>query len=70
MTKAKPMKLAAMGVASLLAFTVPAPAQTPGLALLDGLQLGEWTLTPRGSRDPATVGPPPDEPPARASGRD
>ncbi len=52
MKMTKPMKLAATCAASLFALSIAAPAQTPGLALLEGLQLGEWTLTPRGSREP------------------
>jgi len=48
----KPVKLAAIGAASFFAFSVAAPAQTPGLTVLEGLQLGQWTLTPRGSREP------------------
>ena len=52
MTISKPVKLVAISAASLFAFTVAAPAQTPGLTLFEGLQLGEWTLTARGSRDP------------------
>ena len=38
--------------AILFGFAVAAPAQTPGLAALDGLMPGEWTLKERGSRDP------------------
>ncbi len=38
--------------AAFLAFSVSAPAQAPELALLDGLQKGEWTLKGRGSVEP------------------
>ncbi|SIN90354.1 hypothetical protein SAMN02745824_2237 [Parasphingorhabdus marina DSM 22363] len=34
---------------TFFAFAASAPAQAPALALLDGLQKGQWTLKPRGS---------------------
>lgn len=36
---------------AFMAFSVSAPAQAPDLALLQGLQKGEWTLKTRGSSD-------------------
>ncbi|WP_321323688.1 hypothetical protein [uncultured Parasphingorhabdus sp.] len=33
----------------LLGFAIAAPAQTPRMALLEGLSAGEWTLKQRGS---------------------
>lgn len=43
------IKAISASTAALLTFVVSAPAQAPGLALLDGLQKGEWTLKTRGS---------------------
>ncbi|WP_417622280.1 DUF3617 domain-containing protein [Parasphingorhabdus sp.] len=48
----KLIKFISATAAVLFGFAVAAPAQTPGLAVLDGLMKGEWTLTERGSRDP------------------
>ena len=39
--------------AILSVFATAAPAQTPGMPLLDGLMKGEWTLMERGSDEPA-----------------
>ncbi len=36
---------------AFMAFSVSVPAQAPELALLKGLQKGEWTLKTRGSAD-------------------
>jgi hypothetical protein len=38
-------------VAAFIGMTVAAPAQTPGLVLLDGLKSGAWVLKPRGSTE-------------------
>ena len=38
--------------AVLSGFAIAAPAQTPGMAVLEGLTPGEWTLKERGSREP------------------
>ncbi|MEP2103040.1 MAG: hypothetical protein ABJP02_05160 [Parasphingorhabdus sp.] len=46
------IKTISASAAGLLAFSVSAPAQAPELALLDGLQKGEWTLKARGSAGP------------------
>lgn len=43
------IKAVSASAAAFLAFSVSAPAQAPELALLDGLQKGEWTLKPRSS---------------------
>lgn len=48
----KLIKIISATAAVLSGFAIAAPAQTPGLALLDGLVQGEWTLKERGSRDP------------------
>ncbi|AMO71847.1 DUF3617 domain-containing protein [Sphingorhabdus sp. M41] len=48
----KLIKIISATAAVLSGFAMAAPAQTPGLALLDGLVPGEWTLKERGSRDP------------------
>lgn len=45
------MKTISASAAAFLAFSVSVPAQAPELALLDGLQKGEWTLKTRGSAD-------------------
>jgi len=47
----KLIKIVSASAAVLTGFAIAAPAQTPGLALLDGLTQGEWTLKERGSRD-------------------
>lgn len=49
MNHVKPAKMVAASVAAFFAFSVAAPAQTPSLALLDGIQKGSWTLKSRGS---------------------
>lgn len=46
------MKTVSVSTAAFLAFAVSAPAQSPDLVLLDGLQKGEWTLKARGSNEP------------------
>ena len=48
----KLIKIFSATAAILSGFAIAAPAQTPGLALLDGLMQGEWTLKERGSSDP------------------
>ncbi|MEH6700434.1 DUF3617 domain-containing protein [Parasphingorhabdus sp.] len=48
----KLIKIISATAAVLSGFAVAAPAQTPGMALLDGLMQGEWTLKERGSRAP------------------
>lgn len=45
------IKTISASAAAFLAFSVSVPAQAPELALLDGLQKGEWTLKGRGSAD-------------------
>ena len=45
------IKTISASTAVFLAFSVSAPAQAPELALLTGLQKGEWTLKTRGSND-------------------
>tara|TARA_R110000772_G_scaffold29122_3_gene72969 strand:+ start:2020 stop:2427 length:408 start_codon:yes stop_codon:yes gene_type:complete len=45
------IKTISASTAVFLAFSVSAPAQAPELALLTGLQKGEWTLKTRGSTD-------------------
>ncbi len=47
----KLIKFISVSAAILSGFAVAAPAQTPSLALLDGLMQGEWTLKERGSSD-------------------
>ncbi len=47
----KLIKIISTTAAILSGFAVAAPAQTPGMALLDGLMPGEWTLKQRGSRE-------------------
>jgi len=51
MTSLKMIKNIGLVTASFFAFSAAAPAQAPGLALLDGLQKGGWTLKARGSSD-------------------
>ena len=46
------IKIISTTAAILSGFAIAAPAQTPGMALLDGLTPGEWTLKERGSREP------------------
>jgi len=43
-----------LGASAILffAFSVAAPAQAPGMAVLNDLQKGMWTLKPRGSSEP------------------
>ena len=48
----KLIKIVSLTVATLSGFAVAAPAQTPGMAVLDGLMAGEWTLKERGSDGP------------------
>ena len=48
----KLIKIISATAAILSGFAVAAPAQTPAMALLDGLMQGEWTLKERGSRGP------------------
>lgn len=43
------VKLVGASSAAFFAFAVSAPAQTPGLILLDSLKKGAWILKPRGS---------------------
>ncbi len=45
----KLIKYASVSVAAFFAFTVAAPAQSPAMAAIDGLQKGAWTLKQRGS---------------------
>ncbi|GAB5488611.1 MAG: hypothetical protein Pars2KO_21810 [Parasphingorhabdus sp.] len=45
------VKLTGASAAAFFTFTVAAPAQTPGLVLLDGLKKGAWVLKPRGSTE-------------------
>lgn len=45
------IKAISASTAAFFAFSVSAPAQAPDLALLNGLQKGEWTLKSRGSSD-------------------
>lgn len=47
----KLIKIISATAAVLSAFAVAAPAQTPVMAVLDGLTPGQWTLKERGSRD-------------------
>lgn len=47
----KLFKVVSATAAILSGFAIAAPAQTPGLAVLDGLMHGEWTLKERGSTD-------------------
>lgn len=44
------IKIISAFAAAFLAFSFAATAQSPGLALLSGLQKGEWTLKQRGSQ--------------------
>lgn len=46
------MKVISATAAVLSGFAIAAPAQTPGMDLLDGLAAGEWTLKEHGSREP------------------
>ncbi len=48
----KLIKIISATAAVLSGFAIAAPAQTPSMAVLDGLASGEWTLKERGSRDP------------------
>lgn len=48
----KLIKIISATAAVLSGFAIAAPAQTPDMALLDGLMQGEWTLKERGSRGP------------------
>lgn len=48
----KLIKIISATAAVLSGFAIAAPAQTPRMALLDGLMQGEWTLKERGSREP------------------
>jgi len=48
----KLIKIISATAAALSGFAIAAPAQTPGLAVLDGLAQGEWTLKERGSQGP------------------
>ncbi|NCN83926.1 MAG: hypothetical protein GW808_03870 [Sphingomonadales bacterium] len=52
MNRLKLIKIICASAAVLSGFAIAAPAQTPGMALLDGLTPGEWTLKERGSREP------------------
>ena len=52
MKRLKLIKIICATAAVLSGFAIAAPAQTPGMALLDGLTPGQWTLKERGSRDP------------------
>ncbi len=45
------IKTLGVSAAAFFAFTVAAPAQTPGLELLNGLKKGAWILKPRGSTE-------------------
>jgi len=45
----KLIKIISASAAVLSGFAMAAPAQTPGLTLLDGLTQGEWTLKERGT---------------------
>lgn len=47
----KLIKIISATAAVLSGFAIAAPAQTPGLAVLDGLMQGEWTLKERGSTE-------------------
>lgn len=44
-------KVVGASVATFIVMTVAAPAQTPGLVLLDDLKSGAWILKPRGSTE-------------------
>ncbi len=46
------IKIMTASVAVFAGFAVAAPAQTPRMAVLDGLAPGEWTLKERGSDEP------------------
>lgn len=48
----KLIKIISVSAAILSGFAIAAPAQTPGMTVLDGLMQGEWTLKERGSRGP------------------
>lgn len=43
------IKAISTSAAAFVAFSGVAPAQAPSLAVLDGLQKGDWILKPRGS---------------------
>lgn len=43
------IKAISVSAAAFFAFSAAAPAQTPGLVLLEGLKKGAWILKPRGS---------------------
>ena len=45
------IKAVSVSAAAFIAFTATAPAQTPGLALLQDLKKGAWILKPRGSTE-------------------
>ncbi|MEP2988736.1 MAG: hypothetical protein ABJN65_09720 [Parasphingorhabdus sp.] len=45
------IKVIGVSATAFFAFTIAAPAQTPGLVLLDGLKKGAWILKPRGSTE-------------------
>lgn len=46
------IKIISATAAVLSGFAIAAPAQTPAMAVLEGLTPGEWTLKERGSRQP------------------
>jgi len=45
------IKAISASAAAIFVFSSAAPAQAPGLAVLNGLQKGDWTLKARGSND-------------------
>ncbi|MFK7841292.1 MAG: hypothetical protein AB8B54_03415 [Sphingorhabdus sp.] len=51
MHRLKLIKIISATAVVLSGFAIAAPAQTPGMAVLEGLSQGEWTLTGRGSSD-------------------
>lgn len=51
MKKIVPVKAIGLSIAAFFAFSATAPAQTPGLELLEGLKKGAWILKPRGSTE-------------------
>ncbi|MEH6791932.1 DUF3617 domain-containing protein [Parasphingorhabdus sp.] len=48
----KLIKFVSATAAVLSGFAIAAPAQTPGMLLLNGLSSGEWTLRERGANEP------------------
>lgn len=51
MKKSLMIKAISVSAAAFFTFSAAAPAQTPGLVLLEGLKKGAWILKPRGSTE-------------------